>query len=54
MQDYISMVLIWLATEETKTASHIVEIQNAKTKLEMFERHLDKVLVEEEENKEKE
>ncbi len=45
MQDYISMVLIWLATEETKTASHIVEIQNAVDKVAMLERHIDKVLV---------
>ena len=45
MQDYISMVLIWLATEETKTASHIVEIQNAIDKVAMLERHIDKVLV---------
>lgn len=48
MQDYISMVLIWLATEETKTASHIVELQNASDKLAGFERHLDKILLPEE------
>ena len=29
MQDYISMVLIWLATEKTNTSDHIIEIQNA-------------------------
>ena len=44
MQDYISMVLIWLATEETKTASHIVEIQSAVDKITRLERSLDKVL----------
>ena len=47
MQDYISMVLIWLATEETKTASHIVEIQDAVDKIAMLERHIDKVLANE-------
>jgi len=44
MQDYISMVLIWLATEETKTASHIVEIQSAVDKITRLERSIDKVL----------
>jgi cell division protein ZapA len=48
MQDYISMVLIWLATEETKTASHIVDIQNATDKIAALERHLDKILIPEE------
>ena len=48
MQDYISMVLIWLATEETKTASHIVEIKNATDKIIGFEKHLDKILLPEE------
>ena len=48
MQDYISMVLIWLATEETKTASHIVDLQNASEKITGFERHLDKILLPEE------
>ena len=48
MQDYISMVLIWLATEETKTASHIVDLQNASEKIIAFERHLDKILLPEE------
>ncbi len=48
MQDYISMVLIWLATEETKTASHIVDIQNATDKIASLERHLDKILIPEE------
>ena len=45
MQDYVSMVLIWLATEETKTAEHIVDIQNAVDKITILENQLDKVLV---------
>ena len=49
MQDYVSMVLIWLATEETKTAEHIVDIQNAVDKITILENQLDKVLVKVEE-----
>lgn len=52
MQDYVSMVLIWLATEETKTAEHIVDIQRAVDKITHLENQLDKVLVKEEENNE--
>jgi cell division protein ZapA len=45
MQDYVSMVLIWLATEETKTAEHIVDIHNAVDKITILENQLDKILV---------
>jgi cell division protein ZapA len=49
MQDYVSMVLIWLATEETKTAEHIVDIQKAIEKVTVMQNQLDRVLVTEEE-----
>ena len=52
MQDYVSMVLIWLATEETKTAEHIVDIQNAVDKITLLENQLDKVLVKEDNQEE--
>jgi len=54
MQDYVSMVLIWLATEETKTAEHIVDIQNAIDKVIILENQLDRVLVREEEEEKEE
>ncbi len=47
MQDYVSMVLIWLATEETKTAEQIVEIQKAIDKVTILQNQLDKALVKE-------
>ena len=47
MQDYVSMVLIWLATEETKTAEHIVEIQRAIDKVTVLQNQLDRALVKE-------
>jgi len=47
MQDYVSMVLIWLATEETKTAEQIVEIQRAIDKVTILQNQLDRALVKE-------
>ena len=44
MQDYISMVLIWLATEQTRSAEHIVEIQSAIDKLNVLENQIERAL----------
>lgn len=46
MQDYISMVLIWLATEQTKTVEHIVQIQDAIDKATILENQIDRALKE--------
>ncbi len=45
MQDYISMVLIWLATEKTKSSDHIIEIQNALDKIALLEGQIDRALI---------
>ena len=44
MQDYISMVMIWLATEQTRSAEHIVEIQCAMDKLTILENQIERAL----------
>jgi len=44
MQDYISMVLIWLATEQTKSAEHIVDIQYAIERLATMQTSINKIL----------
>ncbi len=46
MQDYISMVLIWLATEQTKAPQHIVEIQNAIEKVTVLDNQVERALKE--------
>jgi len=48
MQDYISMVLIWLATEQTKNAEHIVDIQYAIERLVVMESTIERALEEKE------
>ncbi len=45
MQDYISMVLIWLATEQTQSASHLVQLKDTMQKLNSFEKQIDKALI---------
>jgi len=44
MQDYVSMVLIWFATEQNTTASHQVEKDNITGQLETIERMLENQL----------
>ncbi|MFP5042270.1 cell division protein ZapA [Parasediminibacterium sp. JCM 36343] len=44
IQDYISMVLIWLATEQTKSADHIIEIQDALDTITTLENQLERAL----------
>jgi len=44
MQDYVSMVLIWFATEQNTTTSHQVERDSITGKLETLERMLESQL----------
>ena len=43
-QDYVSMVLLWFATEQTKSTSDIIQQQDTTTKLASLETLLDKML----------
>ena len=43
MQDYVSMVLLWFATEQTKPTSDILQQQETATKLTSLETLLDKM-----------
>jgi cell division protein ZapA len=47
IQDYISMVLIWLATEQTKSTEYLVERQDAIEKATILENQLDRILKQE-------
>ncbi len=44
MQDYISMALLWFATEQNKTGEAMITLQETENKLKAFELHLDKVI----------
>ncbi len=44
IQDYISMVLIWLATEQTQSAVQIIQMKDAVAKIAMLQNSIDKVL----------
>ncbi len=44
IQDYISMVLIWLATEQSKSAAHLTQMKDAIDKIGMLENNIDKAL----------
>jgi len=44
MQDYISMVLIWLATEQTKDNEHLVALNDVAVKLAHLEKQIEKAL----------
>jgi cell division protein ZapA len=46
MQDYVAMVLLWFATEQTKTSKDAFVIENADKKLASLETMLDKTLAE--------
>ncbi|MBX2931674.1 MAG: cell division protein ZapA [Chitinophagaceae bacterium] len=46
MQDYVSMVLLWFATEQNKTGEAMITLQETEKKLNSFEQHLDKILKE--------
>lgn len=44
IQDYISMVLIWLATEQTHSAVQIIQMKDAVEKIAMLQSNIDKAL----------
>jgi cell division protein ZapA len=44
MQDYVSMVLIWMATEQTKASEHIIQMKDAITAISQMEAQIDKAL----------
>jgi len=44
MQDYVSMVLLWFATEQNTTTSHQVDTDNITSQLETIERMLENQL----------
>lgn len=44
MQDYVSMVLLWFATEQTKPTTDIIDQQETLDKLSSLELLLDKAL----------
>jgi cell division protein ZapA len=45
MQDYIAMVLIWYATEQTKTGTADIEKENINDQLSAIEKLLDSSLI---------
>jgi len=47
MQDYVSMALLWLATEQNKAGEFLIGIQQTEEKLQSLESKLDKLLKEE-------
>lgn len=46
MQDYVSMVLLWFATEQNQSGIELVKWEEASQKLDTLERKLDKALEE--------
>lgn len=48
MQDYISMALLWLATEQNKAGAFLIEMQQTHDKLQSLESKVDRLLQEEE------
>ena len=46
MQDYVSMVLLWFATEQSQTGIDLVKWDEASAKLASLEKMVDKALAE--------
>ncbi len=46
MQDYVSMALLWFATEQNKSGSEMIAMNETSQKLAALELHLDKILEE--------
>lgn len=46
MQDYVSMVLLWFATEQNQSGIELVKWEEASQKLASLERQIDKALEE--------
>ena len=46
MQDYVSMVLLWFATEQNHSGIELVKLEEASEKLNSLEKMVDKALAE--------
>jgi cell division protein ZapA len=46
MQDYVSMALLWFATEQNKAGAEMIKLKETAEKLSSFEKHLDKAIEE--------
>lgn len=46
MQDYVSMALLWFATEQNKAGAEMIKLKETAEKLSSFENYLDKVIEE--------
>lgn len=46
MQDYVSMVLLWFATEQNKAGAEMIKLTETAEKLTAFENYLDKAIAE--------
>ena len=46
MQDYVSMVLLWFATEQNQSGIELVKLEEAAEKLNSLEKMVDKALIE--------
>ena len=46
MQDYVSMVLLWFATEQNQSGIELVKLDEAAEKLNSLEKMVDKALAE--------
>ncbi len=44
MQDYISMVLVWMATEQTKASEQIILLKDTSEQLAQMEAQVDRAL----------
>ncbi len=45
MQDYVSMALIWFATEQNKLGADLVQLKDVSVKLTSIEASIDKALI---------
>ncbi len=46
MQDYVSMALLWFATEQNKAGAEMIKLKETAEKLTSFENYLDRVIEE--------
>ncbi len=44
MQDYVSMALLWFATEQNKTGEAMVKLDETSKKIQLFEQQLNKFI----------
>lgn len=46
MQDYVSMALLWFATEQNKTGEEMIMLKETSQKLQSLENLIDKIVIE--------